>query len=185
MSRGKILRRSLFTLAVLVAFSYGTAVGTYRLFPFEPIRTSVKYISDLQSNIDKLRKITDDYSIDSNNEYIISPFMQYNIDSIAYRNNTRLNNFDIYRHDYIGMNKINRLAYLDFDNGLLSVYSQDNYSIIADTGIGRKEFQDGVEKDGGIRNMFFYQSPYRQLWNSYLVNRLTTIHCQNQDMLSD
>ena len=31
-------------------------------------------------------------------------------------------------------------------------------SIIADTGIGRKEFQDGVEKDGGIRNMFFYQS---------------------------
>ncbi len=158
MSRGKILRRSLFTLAVLVAFSYGTAVGTYRLFPFEPIRTSVKYISDLQSNIDKLRKITDDYSIDSNNEYIISPFMQYNIDSIEYRNNTRLNNFDIYRHDYIGMNKINRLAYLDFDNGLLSVYSQDNYSIIADTGIGRKEFQDGVEKDGGIRNMFFYQS---------------------------
>jgi hypothetical protein len=158
MSRGKILRRSLFTLAVLVAFSYGTAVGTYRLFPFGPIRASVKYVIDIQSNIDKLRKITDDYSIDSNNEHLISPFIQYNIDNIEYRYNTRLNNFDIYRHDYIELNKIDRLAYLDFDNGLLSVYPQDNYSVIADTGIGEKEFQNGVEKNGGLRNMFFYQN---------------------------
>ena len=50
------------------------------------------------------------------------------------------------------------IDYLDFDDGLLSVYPQDDYSIIADTGIGEKEFQHGVEKNGGIRNMFFYQS---------------------------
>ena len=158
MSRDKILRRSLFTLVVLVAFSYGAAVGRYLLFPFYPIQASVKYISDIRSNIiDKSKNIIDDYSMDSNSESLISPFIQYNIDDIEYSNDTRFNNFDIYRHDYIELDKIDRLAYLDFDNGLLSVYSQDDYSIIADTGIGENEFQHGVEKNGGIRNMFFYQ----------------------------
>ena len=159
MSRDKILRRSLFTIAVLVAFSYGAAVGRYLLFPFYPIQTSVKYISDIRSNIiDKTKNIIDDYSMDSNSEYLTSSFIQYNIDNIEYSNDTRLNNFDIYRHDYTELDKIDRLAYLDFDDGLLSVYPQDDYSIIADTGIGEKEFQHGVEKNGGIRNMFFYQN---------------------------
>ncbi|SVE33566.1 uncharacterized protein METZ01_LOCUS486420, partial [marine metagenome] len=159
MSRDKILRRSLFTIAVLVAFSYGAAVGRYLLFPFYPIQTSVKYISDIRSNIiDKTKNIIDDYSMDSNSEYLTSSFIQYNIDNIEYSNDTRLNNFDIYRHDYTELDKIDRLAYLDFDDGLLSVYPQDDYSVIVGTGIGEKEFQHGVEKNGGIRNMFFYQN---------------------------
>ena len=62
MSRDKILRRSLFTIAVLVAFSYGAAVGRYLLFPFYPIQTSVKYISDIRSNIiDKTKNIIEGF----------------------------------------------------------------------------------------------------------------------------
>ena len=85
MSRDKILRRSLFTLVVLVAFSYGAAVGRYLLFPFYPLPASVKYISDIRSNIiDKPKNIVDDYSMDFNSVHLASPFIQYNIDNIDY-----------------------------------------------------------------------------------------------------
>ena len=66
MSRDKLLRRSIFALIVLTAFSYGTVVGAYRLFPFTPIRTTVKYIGDLRTNLDELSRVTNDYSADSN-----------------------------------------------------------------------------------------------------------------------
>ena len=158
MSSGKMLRRSIFALIVLTAFSYGTVVGAYRLFPFAPIRTTVKYIGDLKTNLDELSGVTIDYSADSNSEYSISPFIEYNIEKIEYNHDARLNNFDIYRNDYTELDKIDRLAYLDFNNGLLSVYSQDDYSIIASTGIDKIEFKRGVEANGGIRNLFFYKS---------------------------
>ena len=157
MIRDKILRRSLFMLVILAAFSYGAAVGAYQLFPYRAIRASVKYVNDIQTNIDRLRHITDDYSADSNIEPVVSPFIRYNIDNVEYSFDTRLNNFDIWRHDYVELDKIARLAYLDFDNGLLSVYPQDGYSIIADTGLVEKEFQDGVVQAGGVRSLFFYQ----------------------------
>ncbi len=158
MSRDKMLRRSIFALIVLTAFSYGTIVGAYQLFPFAPIRTTVKYVGDLRTNLDELSRVTNDYSADSNSEYSISPFIEYNIEKIEYSYDVRLNNFDIYRNDYTELDKIDRLAYLDFNNGLLSVYSQDDYSIIASTGIDRIEFKRGVEANGGIRNLFFYKS---------------------------
>jgi len=144
-------------LVILTAFSYGATVGAYKLFPYRAIRASVKYVTDIPNNIDRLRKLTDDYSTDSNIGQIVSPFIQYNIDNVKHSYDTRLNNFDIYRSDYIGLDKIDRLAYLDFDNGLLSVYPQGRYSIIADMGIVEKEFEDGVVRAGGVRSLFFYQ----------------------------
>ena len=137
MSSGKMLRRSIFALIVHTAFSYGTVVGAYQLFPFASMRTTLRYIEDLRTSQEKLSKVTNDYSADSNGEYSISPFIEYNIEKIEYNIDARLNNFDIYRNDYTELNKIDRLAYLDFNNGLLSVYSQDDYSIIANTGIDR------------------------------------------------
>ena len=96
MSRGKMLRRSIIALIVLIAFSYGTVVGQYQLFPFAPTRTTVKYIGDLKTNLDELSGITIDYSADSNSEYSISPFTEYDIETIEYDNDVRINNFDIY-----------------------------------------------------------------------------------------
>ena len=157
MTRDKILRRSLFMLVILAAFSYGATVGAYKLFPYRAIRASVKYVTDIPNSIDRLKKITDDYSTDSNIDQIVSPFMQYNIDNVEHNYDTRLNNFDIYRFDYIGLDNIDRLAYLDFDNGLLSVYPQDGYSIIAGMGIDEKEFEDGIVRAGGVRSLLFYQ----------------------------
>ncbi len=145
-------------IVILAAFSYGAVVGVYQLFPYRAIRASVKYVNDIQNNIDRLRNITDNYSTDSNIDTVVSPFMQYNIDHVEYSYDARLNNFDIYRHDYTALDKIDRLAYLDFDNGLLSVYPQDEYSIIADTEIVEKEFQNGVVKGGGVRSLLFYQN---------------------------
>ena len=77
MTRDKILRRSLFILVILTAFSYGAAVGAYKLFPYGAIRASVKYVTDIPNNIDRLRNTTDDYSTDSNIDKIVSPFIQY------------------------------------------------------------------------------------------------------------
>ena len=156
MSSGDLWRRSIFTLIVLIAFSYGTVVGAYRVFPFAQIRTTGKYIDDLRTKLDGSSKLTNEYSTDSDNEYSISPFIEYNIEEIEYNHDARLNNFDIYRNDYTELDKIDRLAYLDFNDGLLSVYSQDDYSIVASAGIDRIEFKRSVEANGGIRNLFFY-----------------------------
>lgn len=154
MNRARILHRGLSILVVLTAFSYGAAVGAYKLFPYSAIRTSIKYVSDIQKKFDN---ITDNYSADPNNETIVSPFIQYDIDTVKHSYDTRLNNFDIYRFDYTELDKIERLAYLDFDNGLLSVYSQDDYSILVGINIDEQEFDDGLVKAGGVRSLLFYQ----------------------------
>ena len=157
MSRDKLLRRSIFTLIVLISFSYGTLAGQYRLFPFGQMRATVKYISDLKTRQEESSRVTVDYTVDSSGEYLISPFIEYNIEEFGYNLDITLNNFDVYRNDFTELDEIDRLAYLDFKNGLLSVYSQDDYSILANTGIDRFEFKRGVEANGGIRNIFFYK----------------------------
>jgi len=156
-TRAKIFRRSLFLLVILAAFSYGATVGAYKLFPYRTIRASVKYVIDIPNKIDRVRNITDDYSTESHTDQIVSPFIQYHIDNIEHSYDTRINNFDIYRSDYIELDKIDRLAYLDFDDGLLSVYSQDDYSIVADMEIDEKDFEDGLVRAGGVRSLFFYK----------------------------
>ena len=36
-------------------------------------------------------------------------------------------------------------------------FSQDNYSVIKDTGISREHFDDGITKQGGIKNLFYHE----------------------------
>jgi len=121
------------------------------------MRATVKYISDLRTLQEESSRVTVDYRVDQSGEYIDTPFINYDIEELEYSLEVTLNNFEIYRADFTELNEIDRLAYLDFKNGRLSVYSQDEYAILAGTGVDRIEFKRGVEANGGIRNLFFYK----------------------------
>ena len=144
------------TLAV-VSFGYGTAVGAYRVFPFELIKASIQTIDDIfnqQSEPEQLvigRAVNTDESLSH-----VRPFEQHIIDDISYSEITWLNNFTVHRSNYLEIEKHPRLAYLNFADDLLEVYSQDNYRIIKDTGIQLRDFEAGVDRSGGIKNLFYH-----------------------------
>jgi|TARA_B100000315_G_scaffold152872_1_gene141676 hypothetical protein len=141
-----------------VSFSYGTAVGAYRIFPFEMIKTISLFVTDHFDNSSQQVQIVEGRLVDAGNQnFDVSSFEQHIINDIPFAFDVQLNNFEILRSNYSNVKHNERLAYLNFNNGLLELYSQDNYSVIKDIGISRQHFDDGLAKLGGIKNLFYHE----------------------------
>ena len=155
-TRDRILRIIGLTLVIALTFSYGTIVGSYRVFPFSIIKTSVQYISQLWNSQETSSIHSDDHLLGDRNFSETNFFEKNFVANIDYVYDTTLNNFEVYRYNYRNVQKHERLAYLGFSSGLLEVYSQQDYSVLEGTEVSLQDFEEGLIKFGGVKNLFYY-----------------------------
>jgi len=142
-------------LAAFVFFAYGTIVGHYQVFPFQFLNQGVQYVKNTIRKSENFVQVSFVKSkLKNSSKFDWAD--QFLVERLQFSESGELNNFQVLRTSIENFGN-EKLAYLNFSNGLLIAYAQNNFSLIRNANISRNEFEHGLSIAGGIKSLFYFE----------------------------
>lgn len=143
------------SLFFLIGIIYGIAINKFQIWPYETIRDIWNNIEYQQNNIQLAYKYNDTGKVIDDEIFVKFKFNNFNLSLTDV-----LNDFQVYTQHIETFNS-SKLAYIDFNNNLVTAYNQANPKILVDL-INPDEFEhaENASRSGGLKSLFVINNDF-------------------------